>query len=369
MFVNLLDLKTTVILSILFFVMFCSMAIGSFPRMKNTPIGAFSKFFLNKAPSYLRKGNVEGTTSQNEKTGSLLSFYTIYKDIKHGLKAMLHFTFLFGYTLFLSVFWFMIFPKYDEGFFGKSGNTTPKILSVIFVPLSVYLYYLTHSMGPGYITKDNVEKALKMYEYDYVLYTPKYCEICKIQCPARSHHCTACNACVALFDHHCIFGCRYVFLVNLSIAEKIGYPLSFYYNTQTNQLDLKALIYVFRELFNTNNMEVILNLVLVMLIPSCGLYIIFQFIIHLSGFTSYEIYCRSLQNKAMENGNLYFIIPPKDSGRKTFVKIIKPEDEKKDDDLLAGCEKRLIKSLAEIPHIYHKGVGKNFMDHLIPNTL
>jgi DHHC palmitoyltransferase len=33
----------------------------------------------------------------------------------------------------------------------------------------------------------------------------RYCQVCQVQPPIRSHHCKRCQRCVATFDHHCSF--------------------------------------------------------------------------------------------------------------------------------------------------------------------
>ncbi|PVU89668.1 hypothetical protein BB559_004999 [Furculomyces boomerangus] len=355
-----LDLEYTAFFAVLFFVMFCSIVIGSTPRMKDSKLRSFSRFFLKRAPAYIKKNYLKSSTSKEGETDLSVDLnetaYTLYK-----------FLFILGYSSFMLIFWVMIFPRYSQGYFGTFGSTIPKILTIVFVPLNAFLYFLVHNTNPGYITKENNEKALKMYEFDYVLYTPKYCEICKIKCPARSHHCNVCNACVAAFDHHCVLTNRCV--VMLGIAGKNGYPLSFYYDAENNEFKARKFFYVFMGLYNTNMLEWVLGMVLILTMPVCGIYLLFQLYIHLVGLTSYEIYTRMSYTSAIKEKSLYFVIPPKDSGKKMFVKIIKPEDEKKDDDIIAGSQKRLITSMDQIPHLYDKGFFQNLKNILFPETL
>ena len=47
---------------------------------------------------------------------------------------------------------------------------------------------------------------MRDYPYDHTLYHPgQYCRTCQWVKPARSKHCSICRACIARFDHHCVW--------------------------------------------------------------------------------------------------------------------------------------------------------------------
>lgn len=72
------------------------------------------------------------------------------------------------------------------------------------IPITVSLFYLSFFVvsfsSPGIVGEVPVK-----YQHDFVLYAPKECRTCKIVKPARSKHCSVCDKCVALCDHHCLW--------------------------------------------------------------------------------------------------------------------------------------------------------------------
>lgn len=69
----------------------------------------------------------------------------------------------------------------------------------------ITVWWRACSADPGTVTRLNVDKLCKIFEWDDITFCARICETCHVIKPARSKHCSLCGICVARFDHHCIW--------------------------------------------------------------------------------------------------------------------------------------------------------------------
>lgn len=81
-----------------------------------------------------------------------------------------------------------------------------KVIGAILFLLCVVTFILTSFSDPGIITKANVSGYVELFPYDGFMYTQRPCTGCdNIDKVARSKHCRYLKACVARYDHYCIW--------------------------------------------------------------------------------------------------------------------------------------------------------------------
>ncbi|PVU89218.1 hypothetical protein BB561_005486 [Smittium simulii] len=263
------------------------------------------------------------------------------------------------------------------------------MLALIGVPLNIFFYLKTLTTDPGFITKENHKQALEMFEFDNVLYFPKYCKVCDFECPARSYHCKMCNKCVLGYDHHCVLTHRCVgirnerylysfsisfilicvigyvfnFVTMMSFATKSGYPPNYYYNFETKQFDLSKGFY---GIFHDHPSEWVLNFILLFGVPVGAIFTLFQTYLHFSGITTYEHYRRIKLRNDIKDKKVFFIIPPKDSGRKKYIATIDPDNNSSQVPIEDDCERVLVNYVDQIPYAYSQGFVQNMLNVLFP---
>lgn len=107
------------------------------------------------------------------------------------------------------------------------------LLPVVITCLLPYIFTFKAVQSTGsFITKQNHKLEGRRYPYDHILYQEnRTCATCHFTKPARSKHCSICNACVSKSDHHCVWlmNClgkgNYVYFVGLMGA--LGLMLSY----------------------------------------------------------------------------------------------------------------------------------------------
>ncbi|KAJ5328009.1 Zinc finger DHHC-type palmitoyltransferase [Penicillium brevicompactum] len=87
----------------------------------------------------------------------------------------------------------------------------PRLSSLhrFWVPVAItFPYVLLYKcvVTKSFITDENHEEEMRRYPYDRVLFHPGHrCSTCDFLKPARSKHCSFCQACVSRHDHHCVW--------------------------------------------------------------------------------------------------------------------------------------------------------------------
>ncbi|PVV05337.1 hypothetical protein BB560_000147 [Smittium megazygosporum] len=264
-------------------------------------------------------------------------------------------------------------------------RSRPQTLAIIGVSLNVFFYVMTYFSDPGIITKENYKKAMELYEYDNVLYFPRYCKVCEITCPPRSYHCNMCNHCIMGYDHHCILthkcigirnerylygfcltfimicfmGFSFNFATMMKFATNEGFPPSYYYDSETKHFNISKGFYVTMGVFSKHPSEWILNFILLFGVPVGGIFIIFQSYLHLAGITTYEHYRRVKLRNDVKEKRVYFVIPPEGSGKKKFVTTIDPNKPDENMPIDDDCKKVLVNYADQIPFAYDAGYLKN----------
>ncbi|CAG8480238.1 4766_t:CDS:2 [Paraglomus brasilianum] len=167
---------------------------GPSQKFRNGPIGMIHRF--------LTVTLVNGIASVNRRIcGTRLSgkFDGIYRYLMEEKNPALQMVYLFLITGAVYAFYVSVWPHIPGPYLSRIHLYTSNLI-IIFTYATMFI---ASRSDPGRVTRENVFKACKAFQYDLVLFEPKQCRTCLIQKPARSKHCSLCNVCVAKCDHHC----------------------------------------------------------------------------------------------------------------------------------------------------------------------
>lgn len=110
-----------------------------------------------------------------------------------------------GYSIFL-IFGQPLVPRLanDPSIHNNRVDEMDGVKIGLAVAIGYCLFLRTCMSDPGRVTAENVDRLIRYYPYDNILYSPNVvCNTCKLRKPARSKHCRYLGYCVARYDHYC----------------------------------------------------------------------------------------------------------------------------------------------------------------------
>lgn len=103
----------------------------------------------------------------------------------------------------IDLYYFNVLPL----IYTYSNNLESLFILPVLVFLTLFTGLMTMLIEPQNTQSHNYQSKLNgKYSFDNILFYPKtICHTCKLEKPARSKHCSICNKCILLNDHHCIW--------------------------------------------------------------------------------------------------------------------------------------------------------------------
>ncbi|KAF2149340.1 zf-DHHC-domain-containing protein [Myriangium duriaei CBS 260.36] len=163
---------------------------GQLPALRKTPIGWLQRLLAVHIPYVFDTFDQRFTGGILVRSIRQLTNYLFYK--RNPVVLIIFLGILSTATfLFLSASW--------------SQLSNLQLLPVLLIVPAPYIFtYLCATSTSIYITAANHARRMTDYPYDHALFHPGIsCTTCKLPKPARSKHCSLCEACVSRSDHHC----------------------------------------------------------------------------------------------------------------------------------------------------------------------
>lgn len=156
---------------------------GDSPTFRNTPIHSLHLVLVKANASAMR---------QVQSNAHIYSFLQWLVPLFYCVVVL--------FCLFEFFIW--VYPALDSGVVDSHVHSAYIAFSIASVVFSTALVTLSDA---GTVTPANVDSACSAYPNNGLIFFPKSCHTCCLLKPARSKHCSVCNKCVILYDHHCIW--------------------------------------------------------------------------------------------------------------------------------------------------------------------
>ncbi|GMM31803.1 palmitoyltransferase [Martiniozyma asiatica (nom. inval.)] len=250
----------------------------------------------------------------------------------------------------------------------------------------------------GHLNQENFHKYQFLFPLDNIIYHSYNCSTCHIPKIARSKHCSTCDKCILLFDHHCIwlnndvgyYNYRYflLFLMTTMIILSYGgflcvYSIHLFISNESNLPDLFKAGWFFQRYYYVINQSTWSNLVSGLLFmmcsllgPAVGAFLIEHFKMIYLGVTTNETAKWDYVHDLMINGWLfkyeykigndinqeYVILNRIIQGNKEYVKL----SDNSVIFLTANDRLTAITSWNQLDNLYDRGFWQNLKDRFFP---